>query len=260
MQITPFGQFIPGSTLLHRLDLRVKLFGVVFLTSSAVIANDVTDLCVIATMVLMTVVASGMPLRELLRSILVLLPFYLVTIVLHSVLTPGHIIIELPFGLDITSDGIMRGLFFSVKIALIASFTSPLMRSTHPSSWMNLFGLSSHAGNYFRRILLPLMVTMGIALRFLPLILEESQRIRQAQISRGLNFGGGLISRAASLKPLLIPLMSSSFDRVDKITIAMQSRGFSLTGNRSIYRSHKLKGCDIAVILLIITVCIVIFI
>jgi len=260
LQITPFGQFIQGSTPLHRLDLRVKLLGVVILTSSAVIANSTSDLCIIALIVIIAVIASGMRMRELLRSVLLLLPFYLITILLHSVLTPGHPLVELPLELRITSEGITRGFFFCVKIALIASFTGPLMRTTHPSSWMHLFGLKSHSGNYFHRIILPLFVTMGIALRFLPLIIEESQRIRQAQISRGMNFGGGLISRAASLKPLLIPMMSSSFDRVDKITIAMQSRGFSLTGDRSIYRSHSLKGYDIVVILLIITVCIVIFV
>jgi energy-coupling factor transport system permease protein len=251
---------MPGSTLLHRLDLRIKLLGVVSLTSSAVIAKDVSDLFVIAAMVFLTVAASGMPLRELLRSILLLLPFYLITILLHSILTPGHPLVELPFSLDITSVGIKRGLFFSVKIALIASLTGPLMRTTHPSSWLHMFGSTSPANSRFDRVIFPLIVTMGIALRFLPLIIEESQRIRQAQESRGMDFKGGIVKRAKSLKPLLIPLLSSSFDRVDKITTAMQSRGFSLTGNRSIYRSHSLKGHDIAVILLIIFVCIVIFI
>ncbi|MCF7810933.1 energy-coupling factor transporter transmembrane protein EcfT [bacterium] len=260
MQITPFGQFIQGSTPLHRLDLRVKLLGVVVLTSSAVIASNVTDLCVIATMVLLAVAASGLPLSKLLRSILLLAPFYLITILLHSILTPGNSLIELPFSFNITYDGIKRGLFFSAKIALIASLTGPLMRTTHPSSWMHIFGSISLADSRIGRAVFPLIVTMGIALRFLPLIIEESQRIRQAQISRGMDFKGGIVKRAKSLRPLLIPLLSSSFDRVDRITTAMQSRGFSLTSSRSIYRSHSLKGLDIVVILLIITVCIVIFI
>ncbi len=104
-----FGRFIPGATLLHILDLRVKLIGMGILVSIALAADNWLDIAAIAMFVLMTVGAARMPIGELWRDIKGLRLFYLITIILHSILSSGQPLVQLPFNLAITVQGIERG-------------------------------------------------------------------------------------------------------------------------------------------------------
>lgn len=252
-----FGKYSPGNTLLHTLDLRIKLIGVCILVSTALVADSWLDLGAIAIMVLVTVCTARMPARELIKDFWALRLLYLVTVLLHSVLSSGQMLLQLPFGLTVTVQGIERGFFFASKIALLTAFVGPFMRTTHLSSFLRLFNPGGGRIKILRRIFTPLTLTFGIAIRFLPLILEEVERIRWSQVSRGLNFRGGIIRKAKTLTPLLTPLLSASFDRVDVITTAMQSRGFSLSRERTNYNRVRLGAKDYLTLLLVIVVAII---
>ncbi len=248
----PFGRYVPGESSIHRLDPRVKLLGMVVLVITTLLTEDWIALVAVAVTVLIMTICARMSVRELWRDIWMMRLLYIVTIVLHSVLTPGEALVRLPFELAITLNGIWRGLFFSIKIGMLTTFMGMLMRTTHPASWMQLLNLSIGRRGFLGRMIAPAALTMGISIRFLPLILEEAERIRWAQLSRGLDIEGGLIRKVRSLKPLLIPMISASFSRVDLITTAMQSRGFRLGQTRTIYRRSRLGPNDAAALATVI--------
>ena len=257
----PFGRFVAGTTFLHSVDPRVKLFGTVVLISTALLVKSWWDLGIVAIIAIITIGSANVPLRHLIRDLWAMRFLYLVTIILHCFLWEGEVLVDLPAGLTITAHGIERGLFFSTKIALMVVFIGPLMRTTHPSVWTDLFKFGSGSGYFQKKLVRPLALTSGIAIRFLPLILEEAERIRWAQVSRGFEYRGSLLKRTRALKLLLIPLTVSSLSKVDIITTAMQSRGFHLDRERTIYRSYRLRMNDIfSIIAILITLLFVVLI
>jgi len=255
-----FGRFIAGRSPLHQVDPRIKLLGTCILISAGLLVGAWLDLVLVAATAVITVIASGSRYREVLKDIWSLRFFYLVTFVLHCILGSGEPLLDLPLGLSLTVEGMERGLFFSVKIALLAVFIGSLMRTTHPASWVNLFNLGSGGSGSIGRLTAPLGLTLGIAVRFLPLILEEAERIRWAQVSRGFRYKGGLLKRVRSTGKLLVPLLTSSLDRVDGITTAMQARGFRLDSRRSKYDIRRLGVYDMMSILLVLLVVIMVLV
>jgi len=245
-----FGRFAPGKSILHCMDPGVKLIGAVLLVTVGFFSRSFFDLMVVAAIISLALIASNPSRRSVLQDFRALFLLYLVTILLHSVLNPGRALFELPFGLVITIEGLQRGLF----IALIAVLVGALLRTTHPAVWNVSLGLRARWLKPLRRLIQPFALTFSLALRFLPLLIEEADRIRMAQISRGFRPGGGLIRRIQSLKALLIPMVVSSLDKVDTITIAMQSRGFRIGAERSRYSNQKFAWFDYAALILFIAV------
>ena len=248
---TPFARFIPGGSPLHLIDPRVKLAGAAVVITSGLLAGRWTGLFAIAMAVVATALAARASWRDAARDVWALRYLYVVTIVLHSILSRGEPLLRLPAGVVISGEGILRGCFFSVKIALLAVLIGLLLRTTHPASLVaaleSLPVLGGKSGAPGR-----LALTLGLAVRFLPTIFTEAERIRWAQIGRGLDVTGGPVRRARSLAPLLLPLVASSLDRVDTITTAMQARGYRLDAPRTRYRPLKLQIRDGAAGLVIV--------
>lgn len=248
----PFGNYQSGAALLHRLDPRTKIIGISVLVSFALIASDWIRLLPLGLVTVLAVICSGTNTRTLLRDIRSLTLFYILTVVLHSFLTPGEPLIKLPLGLTITLDGISKGFFFSVKIVLLATLFGPLMRTTHPAEWGRaidgIFTGSTLIGRVFRR----LSIILGLAMRFLPTLVREAERIRWAQVGRGLQLNGNIIHRVKSLIPLIMPLLAESIRKAEQVTLAMQARGFNLDAPRSDYKPLKMKAIDIAASLVVI--------
>ena len=249
----PFARYIPGTTKLHGLNPGVKLLCLIIMLSTVLLARTWMDftpiICIAALAVLIAEISSRMIIRDLWGFRLL----YLVTFVLHCMLTSGEALIDLPLGIKITSEGIERGIFFSTKIALLAALLGPVMRTTHQSEWSNILDVTSSRNKILRRLLAPFSFTLGVAVRFLPLILHETERIRSAQVSRGFSYRGGLIKRVRSMRELMIPLFTATLDRVENITQAMQARGFRLGAQRTIYRPKRIGFMDLTALLLTAT-------
>ena len=237
---SPFGQFLSSDTFLHRVDPRIKLIGMIVLMTAAVITNRWIGLGILMVVAMSANYVARVPLREIVRNWWVLRYFFVITLLLHSIFGIGDSLLQLPFGLAITEDGVVRGIFFVVKITVLASLIGPVMRTTHPALW----GVAIERMMPKRRHLQHFALTLGLAVRFLPMLLMEAQRIRSAQIGRGLKTTGGLIQRVRSMVPLLAPLVMASFQRADNITAAMQARGYRLDHIRSQYRPLKLNPRD----------------
>ena len=181
-----------------------------------------------------------LPLRMLLGNLKPLLPLLLLTFGLNAILTPGSPVAALPLGLgEVTAAGLKRGLFLSGRFAALVLAASVLTLTTSPLDLAD--GLESLL-KPLRRVGVPtheLAMTTTIALRFIPILIDEADRLRNAQLARGADFGGGPVRRVRSLFPLLLPLFVSAFSRADHLAVAMEARCYRGDVGRSRYRQLR---------------------
>jgi energy-coupling factor transport system permease protein len=235
----PFGNYIFGTTPVHRLDPRVKMLAVATLLPAILLVGHWRGLLPVAVVTLAAILAARISPRALAGDVWSLRLFYLITILAHALFDrSGHILIRLPYNIHITDIGLNRGALFTVKIIILTLFAGVLHRTTHPADWERAMESLLPSRSRLGRLIGRPALTFGLALRMLPLLLNEAFRIRLAQIGRGLEFQGSLIKRVRSLEPLVGPLLSASLHRADSLTAAMHSRGYRLDAPRSSY--HKL--------------------
>jgi energy-coupling factor transport system permease protein len=166
----------------------------------------------------------------------------LLTLGLHIFMTEGHLIWQWGF-LKITYEGLRQGIFMALRLVYLVTITSLLTLTTTPIL------LTDGIENVLKALFIPvaheLAMMMTIALRFIPTLIEETEKIMKAQMARGADFeSGGLIARAKSLIPLLVPLFLSSFRRADELAMAMEARCYRGGENRTRMKQLKMKGRD----------------
>ncbi|HEY3315402.1 MAG TPA: energy-coupling factor transporter transmembrane protein EcfT [Bacillota bacterium] len=238
------GQYLPGDSLVHRLDPRTKIA----ITSVYVIVlffiNNPWGYALAVAFALAGVLLSRVPLRYLIDGIRPILILILLTLVLNVFMTPGQPIWK--FGpLTATREGLQSGVTLALRLILLIAVTSLLTLTTSPVALTDgLERLMKPLG----RLGLPaheLAMMMTIALRFIPTLLEEAEKIMKAQMARGADFeSGNLVKRARALIPLLVPLFISSFRRADELAMAMEARGYHGGAGRTRYRQLRARPAD----------------
>lgn len=220
------GQYYPGNSILHRLDPRVKLMGtIVFLVSLFVFGS--TSAYLTAGIALTAVVAlSKVPVKYMLRSLKTILILMLITALFNLFLTPGDAVLRI-WKLQITAQGIRMAIHMAVRLTFLVLGSGIMTLTTTPNRLTD----GMEAGLRWLRVLhVPVhevAMMMSIALRFIPILMDEANRIMRAQEARGADFSsGGVIRRAKALIPLLIPLFVSAFRRANDLALAMESRGY----------------------------------
>lgn len=171
--------------------------------------------------------------------------FYFFTILMHLIFDRGGETLLSFYFLKVTSVGVVAGFFFSIKIAIIVTLGGLFTRSTHPAALSKgVEGLLPTNGTVARRLGRPGIV-VGVAMRMLPTILAESDRIRTAQIARGLKVkSSGVRNSIKNLLPLIGPLITATLRRGDTVHAAMVSRGFSLDQDRSQFIQLQMRAFD----------------
>lgn len=241
MNFSPaFARYVQCDTLMHRLDMRTKLIVVLAVMTVIVIVDSWESLLWISAITLLTVFSAKVSLSELFRSIWSFRFFYIVTILLHTLLGEGESVLNLPFGLNVTVEGVERGLLFSFKIMLLSLTILPFFRSTHPAQFSNMALLSKISMKNLRQISL----MFGLSVRFLPMMMDEFERIRWAQVSRGLNVKGSLSHRIRTVGILIGPMIGSAFQRAENLSAAMQARAFVVDQPRSSFRISRFGWND----------------
>lgn len=218
------GQYYPVDSPIHRLDPRVKiLFTFIFMTSLFII-NTFFPYGVIALFLLYTIHRSKIPLKYMLKGIKPLWILLLLTFAINAMLTPGRILWSFHF-LKVTEEGLRQGVFMFFRLIFLIVGTSLLTLATSP---IELTDGIEKLLNPLKRFKVPaheLAMMMTIALRFIPTLLDETDKIMKAQMARGADFESkNMIKRAKSLIPLLVPLFISAFRRADELAMAMESR------------------------------------
>ncbi len=241
------GQHYPVDSPVHELDPRVKIIiTFIFIISLFLIKNFSTYLIVVAFLAV-TITLSKVPIKFVIRGLRPILMIIVITFVINLLMTPGKILFQLGF-IKITEEGLKQAGFMAIRLTLLIMGTSLLTFTTSPIILTD--GIEALLKPY-KRFGLPaheLAMMMTIALRFIPTLMEETEKIMKAQKSRGADFeSGNIISRAKNLVPLLVPLFISAFRRADELAMAMEARCYRGGENRTRMRQLKiLKGDYVA--------------
>jgi len=247
------GQYIPGNSIVHRLDPRIKMINVIILITSLFLIARFTGFGIYMVFIIMAVIISRLPFKKVLKGLRPIIFLVLLTLLLHIFMTKGGEVLWQWRFLSIESEGLMTGFFMVSRILLLILVTSILTLTTSP---LQLTDGIEYLLSPLKRVGVPaseLSMMMTIALRFIPTLLEEADKIMKAQKARGADFeSGNIIQRAKSLIPLLVPLFISAFRRADDLALAMESRCYR--GGEGRTRLHELKIETIDIISLIITI------
>ena len=242
------GQYYPGDSFLHRMDPRAKIICVMIFIIAIFLANNYISYGVVALFTAGCIALSGVPVRLVWNSIKPLWVILVFTAAIHILTTPGTMLFEYGF-LHISAEGVRNGILMTLRLVFLIAFTSLLTYTTSPIVLTD--GIEALLMP-FRRFGVPaheLAMMMTIALRFIPTLLEETDRIMKAQSSRGADFqNGNLWQRAKNMVPLLVPLFISAFRRADDLATAMEARCYRGGEGRTkmrrlVYTWRDRNGC-----------------
>lgn len=238
------GQYFPGKSPLHVLDSRTKIINTVLFITAVFFADNYVSYGIVTAFTLVLSLMTAIPLKMILKSVRPLWVIILLTVIVHVFNTPGQVAFHLgPF--MATEEGIRQGVFMSLRLMLLIIVSSILTFTTSPIALTD--GLE-RLMQPFKRVGLPaheLAMMMTIALRFIPTLLEETDRIMKAQIARGADFSSGnIIKRAKNMVPLLVPLFVSAFRRADDLATAMEARCYRGGENRTRMKELKMTKKD----------------
>lgn len=242
------GQYFPGNTIIHRLDPRIKIIIVSLFIASLFFINDFVPYIFILGFILSVIMISKIPLKFILKGIKPLLFIILITFFINIFLTKGEVLYDIG-PLEITKEGLYLAFFMAIRLIFLITGTSLLTLTTSPIALTD--GIEKLL-NPFKKIGLPaheLAMMMTIALRFIPTLLEETDKIMKAQMARGADFeSGNIINRAKNLVPLLVPLFINAFRRADELATAMEARCYRGGENRTRLNELILMKTDIYVL------------
>ncbi len=246
------GQHYPVESAVHNLDPRVKIIlTFVFIISLFLIDSFFAYLYVLAFLTV-AILTSKVPVKFVLRGLKPIFMIIAITFIINLLMTPGKIIFQAGF-IKITEEGLKQAGFMAIRLTLLIMGTSMLTLTTSPIILTD--GIESLL-NPFKRLGVPaheLAMMMTIALRFIPTLMEETEKIMKAQKSRGADFeSGNIINRAKNLVPLLVPLFISAFRRADELAMAMEARCYRGGDNRTRMRQLKIGAGDYVAVLFFI--------
>jgi len=225
MRSITLGHYLPGESVLHRLDPRVKLVALLILIVALFLIKSFTGFLFYGLFISAIFIASGLPWRYFLRGLKPVLYIIIFTLILHFLFTKGGQVYWRWGMLTIEEAGVAMGSFMTLRLALLVVTTLMITLTTSPISFAD--GIEYWL-RPFRRLGVPgheIAMMMTIALRFIPTLMEESDKIRKAQMARGADFEtGNIFRRARNLVPLLVPLFVSAFRRADELAVAMEAR------------------------------------
>jgi energy-coupling factor transport system permease protein len=236
------GRYYPTGSHVHRLDPRVKMLGALGLLVAVLATESPLSYAFLTLALIGLVVLSRLSPGFLWRNLTSLKWLLVIVFLMHGVLTRGTPIIELvPW---ISREGVLVGAVFAWRVALMVSVATVLTATTSP---VDLGDGIERLLRPFERLGLPvheLAMVSVIALRFVPTLLDEAGRIIKAQMGRGVSFEGGLVARARSAVPILVPLFASAFRRADDLALAMDARCYRGAAGRTKFIELTLDGGD----------------
>jgi energy-coupling factor transporter transmembrane protein EcfT len=240
------GQYRPGDTVLHRLDPRVKIVAVMAL-SLLIFAATPMGIALISLFLAALIRTARLTLAQTAAALRPVAIFMALIFLMHLLLTEGSPLFTLsPLPVTITVEGLVQGAQVTWQFAGLVIVAAILTMTTLPS---DLVGGIERLLRPLSRVGIPsqeVAVMIAMALRFMPMLLEEYDRLRVAQMARGADFStGGVTLRVRAMALLTVPLLLSAFRRADELVMAMEARGYR-RGPRTTLRDLKMTGTDFA--------------
>ena len=240
------GQFVPGDSAVHRLDPRTKILAMIAYIVLVFLVQSMAAFAVPFLFVALALLLSGVPLSYVWSSLKPMRWLIAFMFLINLFFTQGERVLFSWWIVRVTYEGVRQAVFISLRLILLVAGTSLLTLTTSPIALTD--GLERLL-KPLARIRFPaheLAMMMTIALRFIPTLLEETDRIRKAQMARGADFeSGGLIARARAMVPILVPLFVSAFRRADELAMAMESRCYHGGEGRTRMRELRLARRDL---------------
>lgn len=238
------GQYFPGNSIVHKLDPRMKIILIFLLIVSIFLCKNIAGLGAIILFSVILVLISKIPFKTVLKSIKPLVVIILLTAVLNIFYGKGDALVQLG-KLKITADGIETAVFMAVRIITLVVISSLLTYTTSPTELTDALERLLKPLKLIKFDVHSIAMTMTIALRFIPTLIEEIEKIMSAQKSRGADLeSGSLIHRAKALIPVLIPLFVSAFRRAGELAYAMECRCYHGGEGRTKMKVMKLSARD----------------
>jgi len=250
-----FGRYIPGNSFIHQLDPRSKLIFTFIFIIVVFLANNVVTYSFLLAFTLFVIFISRVKLYFLINGLKPVIILIIFTFFIHILFTrEGAVILDLGF-LKVYEQGLRQGIFISVRFTVLVLMTSILTLTTSPISITD--GMEVLL-NPLKKLKVPvheLALMMSIALRFIPTLMDETDKIMKAQMARGSDLSAGPIKdRIKAVVPLLVPLFVSAFKRAEDLATAMEVRGYRGGEGRTRYRQLKWDGKDTICVLSLVFV------
>ena len=244
------GQYYPGNSWVHSLDARIKIIATIVYIVALFIVDNFYGFIISAAALGAVIAVSKVPLRFILRGLKPVFIIIIFTFVLNLFMVKGDVIWSLGF-LHITRQGVRTAVFLGIRLVLLIIGSSMLTLTTKPISLTD--GMEALLSP-FKRFGLPahdLAMMMTIALRFIPTLLEETDKIMKAQMARGADFeSGNILRRAKALIPILVPLFISAFRIAQDLAMAMEARCYGSNSKKTRMNGMKICSRDIAACLM----------
>ncbi len=246
-----FGRYIPGDSLIHNMDPRAKLMTSFYFIGIIFLCNNWQSYLLMFTFTVAVIVLSKVSIKFFIRGVKPLIWLILFTVILQVLFTTGGRE-YFRFGIiAITELGLMNGAFIFCRFVLIIFMSTLLTLTTPPLALSDAIEYLLRPLKVVRFPAHEVSLMLSIALRFVPTLMDETEKIMNAQRARGVDFGeGNLAQRMKAIVPLLIPLFVSSFNRAEDLAIAMEARGYQGGEGRTKYRVLHWQGRDTLAVLM----------
>ena len=253
------GQYYPGDSWVHRLDARTKIIATLLYLIELFVVNNFYGFLITAAVLFIVIAVSKVPLKFIFRGLTAVFLIIAFTFVLNLFMVDGRVLWHWKFR-TITYEGLMRAFFMAVRLVLIIIGSSIMTLTTKPVELTD--GLEKLLSP-FSKIGLPsheIALMMTIALRFIPTLMEETDKIIKAQQARGADFeSGSLFQRAKNLIPILVPLFVSSFRIAQDLALAMEARCYHGGPGRTRMNEIRFDRSDaIAAVLMVLFLAVII--
>ena len=243
------GQYFPGNTIVHRLDPRVKSVLTIVYITALFMAKGPFAYALMLVVLLTCLYLSKIKPKTALRGVRPVIIVILFTVALNIFFTKGVVLVKF-WGITITKEGIYAAIFMAARLIMLIVGTFLLTYTTSPIALTDGIEIMLDPLKKIRLPIHELAMMMSIALRFIPTLIEETDKIMSAQKARGADFEtGGLIKRAKAVLPIIIPLFISAFRRADELAIAMESRCYHGGEGRTRMKTLKTAGRDYVALL-----------
>lgn len=227
------GQYYPADSVIHKLDPRTKLVGTIAFIVSVFLFHTFLGYAVAGVFLIGMILTSKVPVKFIFKGLKTIFMLLLITIFFNMVLTPGDVVWKLGF-LKVTKEGLVLAGTMAIRLVFLVIGSSIMTLTTTPNQLTDGLERLLRPLNKIHVPVHDIAMMMSIALRFIPILLEETDKIMKAQIARGADFeNGNLIQKAKNMVPLLVPLFISAFRRANDLAMAMEARCYHGGENRT---------------------------
>lgn len=238
------GQYYPTDSVVHKLDPRVKLMAVILYVISLFTFRGIWGFVLVTLALAGMIKLSKVPFRFMVKGLKAIVIILLITALFNLFLTPGETLVTV-WKLTITKEGFKSAVFMAIRLIYLILGTSTLTLTTTPNQLTDGMEKALRPLNKIHVPVHEIAMMMSIALRFIPILIEETDKIMKAQIARGADFeSGNLMKKAKAMVPLLVPLFISAFRRANDLALAMEARCYNGGAGRTKMKPLKYKKAD----------------